>query len=219
MIYHFQGRSYLYNRDFMKSLRYKETKLPTDKLTVVTATNKDTIGLLLPQLRKSNIEYINLVPQGCEWDNTMKIPYILEALDEVQTEYVLILDAFDVILDQDNNDIIDRFLLFNKQLVYNATKNNHPKMQIDTIENRESLGPFKYFNAGCCVGYTSYAKVFYQKCLELKNVIDPTKSEQLIIRKAFDTEQENICIDNECKIFQTVGNCDTKFEDGKWIIT
>lgn len=216
MIYHFQGRSYLYNKEFMRFLRYKTSELPAD-VTVITCNSKSN-GLLIPQLNASKIPYINVVPQGIVWDNRLKIKYILEALNYVTTKYVLILDAVDVVLDEFNSDIVNTFLTFGKKLVFNASKNNHPHVEVDVIENRDALGPFKYLNAGCCIGETGYAKYFYNKCYELKDIPNPCKSEQLIVRHVFANEQNNVGIDNECKLFQTVGHCTALLENDKWIL-
>lgn len=218
MIYHFQGRSYLYQKEFMRSLRYGTSKLPYD-ITVITCNNhSDTVGLLIPQLKRSYIPYINIVPKNISWDNTMKISYIVEALKKVTTKYVLILDAFDVILDNNNSNILETFATFGKKLVFNASKNNYPKVNIDTIPNRDQLGPFKYLNAGCCLGETYYTLSFYKKCLDILDIDNPNKSEQFIVRHIFDKEQDCVGIDHECKIFQTMGHCTVTNVDGHWII-
>ena len=217
MIYHFQGRSYLYNKEFLGSLRYETSKLPSE-VTVITCSNNDKIGLLIPQLKRSNISYINVVPQGIEWDNRLKIKYIIDSLEQVTTKYVLILDSIDVLLSKDETDIINKFLEFNKKLIFNASKNNYPKVQVDIIKNRDTLGPFKYLNAGCCIGETSYTKYFYQKCYKFINIDNPCKSEQLIVRHAFNTEQIYTGIDNMCKIFQTIGGCTIEKNADSWII-
>jgi hypothetical protein len=202
----------------MKFFRRKTSKLPTD-ITVITCSNReDSIGLLIPQLKKSNIPYINIVPKDVPWDNTMKISYIVNALKDVTTKYVLILDAFDVIMSEDNSDILEVFKTFGKKLVFNASKNNFPNMEIDIIPNRDQLGSFKYLNAGCCLGETKYTLSFYDKCLDIIGIENPDKSEQLIVRNVFNREQDNVCIDHECKMFQTVAHCTATYEDGKWVV-
>ena len=200
----------------MEYFRYKTTKIPNE-ITIITCSNrKDSVGLLIPQLKRSNIKYINTVPLGIEFNNVMKIPYIVQSLKNVNTEYVLILDAFDVLFSEDNTNILDTFNTFNKKLVFNASKNNYPDEEIDIIKNRDMLGPFKYFNAGCCLGETSYTLDFYKKCLEIITIENPHKSEQYILRHIFNNEQNSICIDNECKIFQTLGRCKTLFDGNNW---
>lgn len=218
MIYHFQGRRYLYCREFMQSLRYKVSKFPYD-ITIITCSNReDNIGLLISQLKRSGVPYINLVPRNISWDNRLKLYYILESLKQVTTKYVLILDAFDVVCSEDNTSIIDIFKTFNKKLVFNASKNNYPKVTIDIIPNRDALGPFKYLNAGCCIGETEYAKSFYSKCYEIKDIDNPDKSEQLIVRHVFADNQEDVGIDSECKLFQTLGHCEVVHNGDSWVI-
>lgn len=202
----------------MRSLRFETSKLPND-VTVITCSNRsDRIGLLIPQLKRSGIPYINIVPKDIPWDNTMKIPYIVQALKMVTTKYVLILDAFDVLLAGDNSNILEVFNTFGKKLVFNASKNRYPKVDIESIPNRDQLGAFKYVNAGCCIGETTYTLSFYEKCLGILDIDNPTKSEQLIVRHVFNDEQDNACIDNECKIFQTMAHCTVTKEDNHWII-
>jgi hypothetical protein len=54
--------------------------------------------MLIAQLEKNGIPFINKAQIGGGWSNLKKIGYIKKALKEVETEHVLILDAADVLL-------------------------------------------------------------------------------------------------------------------------
>lgn len=206
MIYHFQGQCFLYFKEFCNYLFSTKVILPKD-LQIVTCSNNEKDSILLKQLRANDIKYINTVPQNCKWDNTIKIKYILEALKKITAKYVLILDANDVLIDGDLSDIINKFKKEDKKLFYNATCNNYPNIEIDKIPNRETRGKFKYFNAGCCIGFTKYAIEFYEYAQQYMNLDNPWKSEQFIIRNAFKDKMADIDFDFQSKIFQTVSGC------------
>ena len=116
MIYHFQNHCYQYFLEFCTYLRNSKIKIPSE-VQIITCSNDETSSILIQQLKSNNIPYINKVPQGIEWDNRSKIRYILDALEEVTTKYVLILDANDVLIEGDLQGALDVFLKKGKKLI------------------------------------------------------------------------------------------------------
>ena len=206
MIYHFQNHCYQYFLEFCTYLLNSKIKIPSE-VQIITCSNDETSSILIQQLKSNNIPYINKVPQGIKWDNRNKIRYILDALEKVTTKYVLILDANDVLIEGDLQGALNVFFKKGKKLIYNATCTNYPKVKIGIVRDRKNRGKFKYLNAGCCIGYTKYAKSFYQRALKYINIDNPWKSEQYIIRHAFRDRRRYVEFDWESKIFQTVGGC------------
>ena len=218
MIYHFQGHGRIFKDAFIKWLKEQSLSLP-DNLTVITCESRPGKGLLIKQLEENNIPYINKVPANIEWDNRLKIRYILEALQEVTTEYVLILDNADVLLDSNNMDIVDKFLSTGKQLIFNASVNNHPECSVGLVEDIDERGCFKYLNAGCCIGTAEFAKQFYSKAQEYLVIENPQNSEQLIVRHTYENFREEVDIDSSCNIFQTMGGTVVyKDLENNWVI-
>ena len=159
----------MYFHDFCDYLFSSKIICPDD-LQIVTSSNDETNSILIKQLKLNDIKYINKVPQGCQWDNRNKIKYIIDGLNDVTTKYVLILDANDVLLEGDLTHCVNTFKETNKKIIYNATTHNYPKVKVGVVKNKNNLGKFKYRNAGCCIGYTDYAKKFYKHALKYINI-------------------------------------------------
>jgi len=52
-------------------------------------------------------------------------------LKEIETKYILILDGYDVVIDNWDS-LIEKFKSFNAGIVFNASKNNYPGYFGDT---------------------------------------------------------------------------------------
>lgn len=219
-ILHFQGTAKLFYSNLMNLIKC-DNNLPND-LSIVTTFNNYEIAILVQQLDSLNIPYINKVPLGSGWVNTLKPHYIIKALKDVNTKYVLILDANDILLNGSLETVINDFLKYNIKLLFNATKNNYPPITIDKIRDRDWRGDFKYFNAGACIGETNYALQFYEKCYNLMksgSIPNPLNSEQLIVRHIFSEYTDEIDFDWKRNIFTTFGNTELiKINEDKYRI-
>lgn len=124
-----------------------------------------------------------------------------------KTEYALILDGADVCIMSDLSDIVERFKTYDKDIIFNATIRRFPQVEIDYIENRELLGKYCYFNAGCCIGKTKALLEFYQECQKvIRTDRHKNPSEQYYVRQVFNKHQDKVFIDYDCKIFQVWHN-------------
>jgi hypothetical protein len=202
---HFQGHCASEYPSAIEHFQDQYIVLP-ENLEIVTVTNQPEDSMLIKQLIRNNIPFHNKAIPGGYWNNLMKIDYIREALEEVKSEYVLILDAGDVLLNHKIKDILQRFLSYKKKLIFGATKNNYPNILVDKIHDRDFRGEFRYFNAGTCLGFTTYCREFYLKAshvLAEDKVYNPAKSEQLIIRHIFKDTTEDVDFDYRSELFQT----------------
>lgn len=211
-ILHFPGvgKAKYENQQMIKIIRENEVSLP-ENITLITVVDHKNVdnALLIKQLNAMEIPFVNpaedLIVE--RFENTDKIGLILDALQNVDTEYCLILDGLDVVITS-LDDIMDKYLALGKDIIYNATNINYPDVDVETVENQKSLGSYRYFNAGCCIGKTSALLDFYNECaIELSGCDGSDKyyhSEQYHVRKAFDHNQDIVGIDNECKIFQVI---------------
>lgn len=205
----------MYFEEFCNYLISKKVQLPSN-IQIVTCSNNEEQSILIQQLKRNHISFLNVVPQGCVWDNRNKIKYILEALRYVTSEYVLILDANDVLLEGDLSDLVEVLQASGKKLLYNATCNNYPNVDIDTVPDREERGKFRYLNAGCCVGTTQYARRFYRHALTYFGLDNQWNSEQFIIRHAFKDRLRYVDFDWQSRIFQTVAGCIVLKKSNLW---
>ena len=218
---HFQSKCQSNYPQVIEVINKQDIVIPED-VEIITVTNRQNVSILVEQLKKFNIGFINKVPQGIYWTNLKKIGYIIEGLLEVKSKYALILDADDVLLTKDIINIVDKFSLYNKKLIFGATKNNHPDYVIDKIYDRDFRGEYRYLNAGSCFGTVDFCLEFYTKTNEILQTViiyNPYKSEQLIIRNAFKDVTDLVDFDYQCKLFQTFCGAHVwKFTDNSYIV-
>lgn len=203
---HFQGNVINKNMDIVNSFQYKRFNINSN-IEVITIFTDSNHALTAKQLDFNNLSYINAyIPTSEKWTNVYKIKCFLEQLKKTNKEYSLLVDGHDVLFFRDlNNDFIDSFNSYNKDIIFNASKNNYPNMEIDFIQNRDQLGEFKYLNAGIVFGKTSSLLNLYQKAYEISlstDIANPWQSEQLFIRIASNNDP-SIFIDYKSELFQT----------------
>jgi hypothetical protein len=217
-IAHFQGNSYYGYMAVADYFKQQPVAVPQN-VTIITACNNPGTSMLIEQLGKNGIAFINKAKKGGSWSNLKKPACISKALEEVTNEYVLILDAADVLFTGTGLDrLLDSFDGYGKDLIFNATKSNYPNELIDRIPDRDFRGEFRYLNAGCCFGKTGAAVEFYaavQGLIEAGTVYNPKKSEQLVVRHIFKDRTESVDFDYKCNIFQTFGRTELKFLEGE----
>lgn len=215
---HFQGTSRERLPEFMDLVLSKSVLELPDDLTILTTYTDPDKCILYQQLKKHGIaclntyDYLNNLDDGV-WDMTKKVDMIREGLKHVTTKYVLISDGYDVYINTFEN-ILQKFEKTGLRMLFNGTKNNFPWTHIDRVPYRDWRGEYRYFNAGCAIGYTEDFKKFYDDCaLMIPELNNPWGSEQYILRAVFakysenvDTPEAYMDFDWECNIFQTYVN-------------
>jgi hypothetical protein len=208
---------------------------PSKEVTFVTFIQGEIDFCLPIQLQRSNIKYKNAVPKNVnsEWINKNKIFYLSNAIDSIKTEYVVCLDALDILCADDLSGMVDKFKEFDSDIVYNASRINYPPFSTFVnktwvsiekeydIEDTES--PYRYLNAGAFMGKTDSVSRFYKYLVENemnKNYSHNDKSEQVRVRYGRKNyyEKNKIKIDTECKMFQTLNMSEFYFKDDSLII-
>lgn len=225
-IFHFQGKArYHYEKLFDEMSQLRLNNDP--RLVIVTCASDETLSPLINQYKQSNIPYVNIYrPRyyAGGWSNTLKMSLFIEFLKTLSNDQiVLFTDGYDVAV-RSLDAIYDRFKQKKKRIVFNATKHNYPDVSIDRLYNRDFIGEFKYFNAGCCIGYAGDLLKFYEEAKSIldRGVYNPWDSEQLIIRMAWakysEQESDFIGIDSDCSIFQTLGSTRIQKQEDKYLI-
>ena len=72
-------------------------------------------------------------------------------------------------------------------------------------EDRYKYGIYNYLNAGICIGKTDALIEFYQECWDIAKYDSKNpyhSSEQYYVRKVFDTHQDTVFFDWDCRFFQ-----------------
>lgn len=208
-ILHFPGKQKIKMKDVIDEFKEFQVSLPSN-LTIISVITPDYISTspLHYQLSKSNIKYINPVPENFKmWINKDKPNYVCQALKKVKTEYCLVLDGNDVVIVDQLDDIIRKFEGYGKDIIFNATSNRFPDLPVDSIDGLNDIerpklfGPFCYLNAGCCIGRTKALKKFYKE-VAIDCNISSVPSEQYHIRKVMNKHQNKVFFDYDCRIFQ-----------------
>lgn len=218
MIAHFPGntKNEKVNINILEEYSHYHFHKP-DNIGIVCAITDDKKekSYLLKQLDESGYDYYNsLSGHNVLWSPQNKILHVLNSLKMCTEEYALILDGTDVVIMSDLDDIVKRFNTYNKKILYNATIWMYPHIIVDIVENRGQYGQYCFLNAGCAFGKTSDLIEFYEKAWNLvKSDINPISSEQYYIRKVFDTHQDDVFFDWECKIFQCWHKQEYKYEN------
>lgn len=184
-------------------------------ITIISIISKDYAGTttLEHQLNTNNIKMLNSAKNETEWDNTKKIKYILESLEQVKTEYVLILDGRDtIIVDNLTDDFLNEYKAFNKDIVFNSGTQPFPKIAVEPLSEIKSIpGYSKYLNAGICIGKKDSLIKFYNECEKIRLTLPDNKSEQLIVRMARQNNLDIVGVDYQCDLFRVCHLYDTTY--------
>ena len=192
-IIHFPGNSIDYFLKLIDLILHYNTvnlnPINESELTIFSCWTNDDKCILYQQCKNQNINLYNCLPKDYdksqEWYMPNKIRFILDYLkNKVTTEITLILDGYDVLI-MNTDDLLKKFKNQKYRILFNGTVGKYPLEDIEYIEDRDTFGAKKYFNAGCCIGYTKDLIKFYEECLEYIDIDNPIKSEQKIIRTAF----------------------------------
>lgn len=222
LLLHFNSniKSVVQEEDFFnKVTASKKIIVKPENLTILTyAFGKDINNFpLIKQLQENNIEYINLCDFHTidKWSMLLKISMLSEYLnnENVKTKYVVILDASDIVLSENFENIVDSFIKTNKKILYGAGQNKYPNVNFFNEIHEISRTPNRYLNAGTVIAETQELKDFINKVME--NIDDKKnvwKSEQYVIRKTLSVYEKKdlIDFDSKCIMFQTMDK--TKFE-------
>tara|TARA_Y100000034_G_C6903213_1_gene418342 strand:+ start:1986 stop:2753 length:768 start_codon:yes stop_codon:yes gene_type:complete len=180
-----------------------------DNLTIVTYNNKKG-GCLESQLTKIGLPYICL-GRGLKWNtNRNKTRLFIENFDMFETDYILAMDCYDVLVINDLKDILDKFLARDLGVLFNATGNSYPRYLHrgrDLFAEIEAEmcphPPFQFFNSGVYIGHKEAIRdVFEESWASPKEHADrcPT-SDQWILRPVYHS-REDVEIDWKCELFQ-----------------
>ena len=157
------------------------------------------------------------IPEPGMWTNVLKIPLTVEFLTTSEADYVVGLDALDILLLAHPSEIVYRFrehfepngtrLLFNAACFPWPRRKDTPADACMAFE-LESFGEVdRHLNAGAWVGEREYALSFWRGVDELVKSDDwPHQyrySEQMAVRAAaFPDCYSQLDIDRRCVIFQ-----------------
>ena len=228
-VLHFQGRNL---EQFVNTsiliFNYCKLEPLENNLSIVACWTDDERCVLAQQFHKNNLILHNALPDDYDlsqpWDMRNKIQFYIDYLENnIDTDIVMLLDGYDVLLTSTNN-IVKKFLDQPYRILFNSTVNKFPPVDIDYIPNRLSYDRFApFFNAGCCIGYRIDLINFYKECYDLIDMPNEFNSEQYIVRHVFakysnDPNQKYVWIDFERNIFNSMGYMSSNYSQESNII-
>jgi hypothetical protein len=211
-VIHFPGTGAESHENIIEDNLNREFSI-SDKISIISIMNESAYedSILRTQCDKNNIKIYNTALDEENWSNPLKIKHVLQSIELVDTEYVLVLDGRDVVISHDLDDeFIEKYLAFNKPIVYNGTPAMYPSVSIEPLQDILKIkGKQKFINAGVCIGTKEAIKTFYSKAYEIRSEYSSTKSEQLLIRMTARHLPNLVTHDSENKIFRICHSRDT----------
>lgn len=199
-IFHFCGNSIFNCEQILRDVQFKDFVKP-DNITILTIFTNRAKSVLINQLDHNNTGYVNAFTDehcGVFLHNT-KMQYYKNALSNINTEYVLIVDAYDTLINS-LDDLVDRFKTLNCDIVFNSCAVRFPNVDIE----QEGTGLYKYINSGICFGKTNKVLEFYSECCNKCDSLsqnDSYKSEQYVFRNVINEGKFNVSVDYDCYMF------------------
>jgi hypothetical protein len=149
-----------------------------------------------------NITYIQNKIWNGYVDKIIAIENVIKDIDD--NDIICFIDAYDVLLNNTEDEIISRFKDYNCDVLLGAELNCYP----NTYKNRfpDTTTNYKYINSGGYIGY-KYAikKIFTWKPLnEIYNICINGGDQTYFIEYYLNHMHENIKLDDRCLIFQNM---------------
>ena len=202
-----EGHEYIIERELNRTIKI------SDNLSIISIMDQkcwETSPIKI-QCKNNNISILNPALKETSWNNTLKIKYILQSLNEIATDYVLILDGRDTLIVNNLDDaFINKFKQLNKPIIYNGTPVAYPKISVETLQELIQIkGKQKFLNAGVCIGERNALIDFYTKAKKINEQHPDNQSEQYIIRLTRHFYPELAGHDEQNKIFRIIHQYDT----------
>lgn len=197
---------------------------PCSEMTVITWNTRPTTSLAERCLDRWGVRCLTLGRRLPEWRNDMKLYLNAEALEHVRSEYVMAVDADDVLVISEPREILAAFKLFECDLVFSAEKQSWPPVRLlSEFEEAISESAYRYLNSGAWVGKTEVCRRFFRDCLQEDDgdivaahlIRAVFRDDQGRTRKTFRRYHPAAKLDYHCRIFQSLYGVPT---DGELLI-
>ena len=186
---------------------------PCPELTVFTWSNRPVKTLLERCLEHWGVPYVTLGQHIPKWRPDMKVFLNADALTRVDSEYVLGLDADDVLLVAPPQQIIADFQTFGCEIVFSGEKNSFPRVAyIEQFERSIAESVYCHLNSGAWIGRTATLRRFFRDCLneDYGDIVAAHPighvlcDDQGVTRKTFRRYHPTAQIDYQCRLFQSL---------------
>lgn len=172
-------------------------------LKVITWNTTDTESPFERTIRQLGYSCTSLT--ASPWINDVKIKITIEELQRTSEEMVLAADAFDVVcLSQIHFPCHKKMLISTETCFYpNIPQLNRERACQNNLAPEHS--PWKYLNSGGYIGFRDTVLEFLLRCQHaLKKKPPNIHSDQFAFHKAFINMQNEVNLDYDCQLFQTI---------------
>jgi hypothetical protein len=153
------------------------------------------------------INYVLLDKWNGHYD---KLMYMKNCIQDIPPDdIVCFIDAYDVLINSNEYDIIKNFKHYNCNILVGAELNCFPgdyKEKIDNINtNFENF--YKYINSGGYIGYSKYLKemLYWKNDEEIKKICTNGGDQTYLIEYYLENYMDkNVAMDIYCKVFQNM---------------
>ncbi len=202
---------------FYKDTVKKKAFSRPENLDIVLCWNKTIKPYTAQCLEHLGItDYVVLGQRIIDWKNVYKLNLVLDYLKtRCKTEYVLHLDATDVLLVDDPQILLDRFLqYYNCGVLFNAEVHCHPNddfsHEAKLFEEKTYSQKHRHLNSGCYIGRKdAIIKVLQEAIAILPRSYGGNskinQDDQRIVRIVHKNLYPLIQIDSHRHLFQTLG--------------
>jgi len=134
-----------------------------------------------------------------------KITFYTNAIRELDTQYVMFLDALDVIVLGGPDKVMEKYLSFNHPWVYSTERNIWPPSSFKEECWLPSDSPYRYLNSGGYIGDREYIISQYEKWTDNWTAsYDEFTSEQFWVTRNYMKDRSAIKLDTDCELFQSM---------------
>lgn len=194
--------------DYAKNIKIQ---LP-DNISLISPITADKVenSPLHLQCELSNVKYYNYDKiNERKWKKELKPYYINEILQDITTDYCIILDGLDTVFCDDAREIINVFNTYNEDIIYNDNLSKSPKGCL--LEDYKGL--FHHINGGICIGTTASLKMIYGYIAK-KVLHTEIHCEYGHLEIAMHNFEDLMTVDYNFKLFQII-NVETFLKDNK----
>jgi hypothetical protein len=186
---------------------------PCPDLTVITWNSRPARGVLEECLDWRGVPYVTLGRSLKTWRNCYKLYLTADLLPRIKTEYVMALDADDVLVLSSLKEILETFRSFHCDVVFGSERQSWPDVPaIARFERSIAESDYCHLNSGAWIGKTSACARLFKDALEedLDDILAAKRTmltlydDQGLTRKAFRRHHPAARLDYQCRIFQAL---------------
>jgi GR25 family glycosyltransferase involved in LPS biosynthesis len=183
-----------------------------DLKVVTVATDLNKAKQLLTSAEKNKIQ-VKTLGANVDWSGGdvkngpgggMKVNLLRSELKNYRDDdIVMFVDGYDVIINELEEDILNRYLSFHCKVLFAAEKVCWPDRNLESQFPQPANG-YRYLNSGCFIGVVSELKKI------VNDSLNDTDDDQLYFQRKYLSKQFDIKLDHEGYVFQCVSMVEDK---------